>query len=66
MDGNIQSNHRAQGKVMFCSWEGQLTPSLGQGRGAGWAMYVGYCCPGITTEKSDAYDVDTCHQRSPT
>lgn len=25
-------------------------------------MKVGYCCPGITTEKSDAYDVCTCHK----
>lgn len=28
-------------------------------------MYVGYCCPGISTEKSDVYDVETCHNDYP-
>jgi len=39
---------------VICSWAGQFILSLGQGRGAGWAIQVGCCCPGITTEKSDA------------
>lgn len=38
------------------SWEGQYIPSLGQARGAGWAMKVGWCWPGINTEKSDVYE----------
>ena len=40
-------------------------PSLEQGRGAGWAMQVGYCCPGINTETSDAYDAETCNKQRP-
>lgn len=26
-------------------------------------MQVGYCCPGIKTEKSDAYDAVTCNKK---
>nr|GMD08903.1 hypothetical protein Iba_chr06dCG3000 [Ipomoea batatas] len=38
------------------SWDGQSALSLWQGRGAAWAMNVGYCWPGIKT----VWDIDAC------